>query len=145
MLLGLYVKNAELCFAVFATFAKEDTSFQRTLHLLPGALKKTGTGLGKLGVASNVVGPTLRALQPFARALGPAQEATRQSVETTTPILKNQIRPFARQILPVAVRGGAFPINPVTRRYIEDALRGEQLLNYRRPAAPICALVPWAK
>jgi phospholipid/cholesterol/gamma-HCH transport system substrate-binding protein len=87
--------------AVFATFAAEDSSFQRTLQLLPGALRKTGAGLGKLGVASDVVGPTLHALTPFARALAPAQEATKQSVETTTPIIKNEIRPFARKILPV--------------------------------------------
>jgi phospholipid/cholesterol/gamma-HCH transport system substrate-binding protein len=87
--------------AVFATFAAEDSSFQRTLQLLPGALHKTGVGLGKLGAASDVAGPTLHALTPFARALAPAQEASKESVETTTPIIKNQIRPFARKILPV--------------------------------------------
>jgi phospholipid/cholesterol/gamma-HCH transport system substrate-binding protein len=87
--------------AVFATFAAEDSSFQRTLQLLPGALRKTGVGLGKLGAASDVVGPTLHALTPFARALAPAQEAAKRSVETTTPIIKNEIRPFARKIQPV--------------------------------------------
>jgi len=87
--------------AVFATFAAQDASFQRTLRLLPGALKKTGAGLGKLGAASDVAGPTLSALQPTARALAPGEEASRRAVETTTPIIKNQIRPFARQILPV--------------------------------------------
>jgi hypothetical protein len=43
----------------------------------------------------------------------------------------------ARRILPVAVRGGQFPINPITRRHIEDVLRQKGLLNHRRPAAPI--------
>ena len=33
--------------AVFATFAKEDADFRRTLHLLPGALEKTGNELGE--------------------------------------------------------------------------------------------------
>ncbi|MCW2969775.1 MAG: hypothetical protein JWO23_902 [Solirubrobacterales bacterium] len=87
--------------AVFATFAKEDANVQQTLRLLPGALKKAGTGLGKLGTASRVLGPALRKLQPFASALGPANEATRRLANKTTPIIKNEIRPFARQILPV--------------------------------------------
>jgi phospholipid/cholesterol/gamma-HCH transport system substrate-binding protein len=87
--------------SVFATFAKEDANFQSTLHLLPGALKKAGTGLGKLGAASSQLGPTLHALVPFAKSLGPAEVATQRSVAATTPIFKNEIRPFARQILPV--------------------------------------------
>lgn len=87
--------------AVFATFAKEDANVQKTLRLLPGALHKTGTGLGKLATATSVLGPTLHKLQPFASALGPAQEATRRLALKTTPIIKNEIRPFARQILPV--------------------------------------------
>jgi phospholipid/cholesterol/gamma-HCH transport system substrate-binding protein len=87
--------------AVFATFAKEEANLQKTLHLLPGALKKTGTGLGKLAVASSKVGPTLRALDPFAKATGPGNEATRRLAIKTKPVIQNQIRPFAREVLPV--------------------------------------------
>jgi phospholipid/cholesterol/gamma-HCH transport system substrate-binding protein len=87
--------------AVFATFAKEDRNFQSTLRLLPGALKKSGEGFGKLAVATSVLGPTLHKLQPFASSLGPAQEATTRLANETTPVIKNEIRPFARQILPV--------------------------------------------
>jgi phospholipid/cholesterol/gamma-HCH transport system substrate-binding protein len=87
--------------AVFATFAKEEANLQKTLHLLPGALKKFGTGLGKLGVASSKVGPTLRALDPFAKAVGPGNEATRRLAIKTKPVIQNQIRPFAREVLPV--------------------------------------------
>jgi phospholipid/cholesterol/gamma-HCH transport system substrate-binding protein len=87
--------------AVFATFRQEDADFERTLHLLPSALRKTGSGLGRLATATDQLGPALHKLQPFARALGPANEATRKLAEKTTPILKNEIRPFARQILPV--------------------------------------------
>jgi phospholipid/cholesterol/gamma-HCH transport system substrate-binding protein len=86
--------------AVFAVFAKEDQNVQSTLRLLPGALAKTRSGLGKLATATNVLGPTLRALHPFAVSLGPAQEATRRLSLKTTPIIRDQIRPFARQILP---------------------------------------------
>ncbi|HEV3035457.1 MAG TPA: MlaD family protein [Solirubrobacteraceae bacterium] len=87
--------------AVFKTFAHEDASFKKTLALLPGALHKTGVGLGKLATATHVLAPTLHELDPFARALGPANEATRKVSLKTTPIIKNEIRPFAREILPV--------------------------------------------
>jgi phospholipid/cholesterol/gamma-HCH transport system substrate-binding protein len=87
--------------AVFATFRQEDANFERTLHLLPSALRKTGKGLGTLATATDQLGPALRKLQPFAQALGPGNEATRRLAEKTTPIFKNEIRPFARQILPV--------------------------------------------
>jgi phospholipid/cholesterol/gamma-HCH transport system substrate-binding protein len=86
--------------AVFATFAKEDRNLQSTLHLLPGALTKTRSGLGKLATAAHVLGPTLHKLQPFASSLGPANEATRKLARATTPIIKNEVRPFAREILP---------------------------------------------
>jgi phospholipid/cholesterol/gamma-HCH transport system substrate-binding protein len=87
--------------AVFATFAQEDANVRNTLRLLPGALRKTGSGLGKLATATNQLGPALHKLQPFASSLGPANEATRRLALKTTPVLKNEIRPFARQILPI--------------------------------------------
>ncbi len=87
--------------AVFGTFAKEDASVQSTLRLLPGALKKTNLGLGKIAVSSTLVGSTLHELDPFAKALAPAQEATKALALKTTPVFKNEIRPFAREIEPV--------------------------------------------
>ncbi|HSZ13292.1 MAG TPA: MlaD family protein [Solirubrobacteraceae bacterium] len=87
--------------AVLGTFAKEDASFKKTLQVLPGALHKTGVGLGKLATATHVLAPTLHDLLPFARALGPANEATRKLSQKTAPIIKNEVRPFAREILPV--------------------------------------------
>ncbi|HUB74089.1 MAG TPA: MlaD family protein [Solirubrobacteraceae bacterium] len=87
--------------AVFATFRKEEAAFRKTLALLPGALHKTGVGLSKLATATHVLGPTLHELEPFARALGPANEATRKLSLQSTPIIKNEVRPFAREIVPV--------------------------------------------
>jgi phospholipid/cholesterol/gamma-HCH transport system substrate-binding protein len=86
--------------AVFATFAKEDQNLQSTLHLLPGALRKAKSGLGKLGTAAEVLGPTLHKLQPFASSLGPANAATARMARVVAPILRNEVRPFAREILP---------------------------------------------
>jgi phospholipid/cholesterol/gamma-HCH transport system substrate-binding protein len=92
--------------AVFKVFAAEDHNVQRLIALLPGALHKTDVGLGKLATASNVLGPTLHKLLPFASSLAPAQEATKRLANETTPVIKNEIRPFARQILPVVNRLG---------------------------------------
>jgi phospholipid/cholesterol/gamma-HCH transport system substrate-binding protein len=92
--------------AVFETFAKEDANLQSTLHLLPGALGKTGKALGKLSTASNEVGPALHKLDPFAKALGPAQHATKTLAIKTAPIIQNEIRPFAREILPTVTELG---------------------------------------
>jgi len=47
-----------------------------------------------------VLGPTLHKLKPFASALGPANEATRKLSLVTKPIIENELRPFAREILP---------------------------------------------
>ncbi len=87
--------------AVFKTFAEQDQNFQRTLKLLPSTLSKTKSGLGKLARSAAVVGPTLTKLEPFANALAPAQVASRSLFKTSTPIIKNEVRPFARKILPV--------------------------------------------
>jgi phospholipid/cholesterol/gamma-HCH transport system substrate-binding protein len=92
--------------AVFAAFAKEEANLQKTLHLLPGALGKTGKALGKLAIASDQVGPALHKLDPFAKSLGPAQHATKELALKTTPIIKNEIRPFAREILPTVTELG---------------------------------------
>src|SRR5579859_1128950 len=70
--------------AVFATFAKEDHNVQETLHLLPGALTKTRSGLGKLATAASLLGPTLHELRPFARSLAAGQRATIRLAHTTT-------------------------------------------------------------
>lgn len=49
----------------------------------------------------------------------------------------------ACQVLPVAVRGGQFPIDPITRMHIKDVLEHEELLNHRRPASWRAATCSW--
>jgi phospholipid/cholesterol/gamma-HCH transport system substrate-binding protein len=103
--------------SVFQTFAEQQHSFERTIALLPGALAKTKSGLGKLATASAVTGSTLHKLEPFAKNLAPAQEASRVLFKQSTPIFKNQLRPFAREVEPIVSQlepslkelGEAFP------------------------------------
>ncbi len=92
--------------AVFKVFAEQNQNVQRTLRLFPGALAKTKTGFAKLAKTSSLAGTTLRALEPFAKALGPAQEAGRKSFLETTPIIKNQVRPYTREVVPVITELG---------------------------------------
>ncbi len=87
--------------AALGVFAQQDHAVQATLHELPGTLRQTREGLGKLAIATSVAGPTLQKLEPFAKALGPAQQQLQPFLRTTTPIIKNEIRPFTREIEPV--------------------------------------------
>ena len=48
----------------------------------------------------------------------------------------------AQRILPVAVRGGQFPVNPVTRVHIDAAIKAARLLNYRRADLPVFPFAP---
>jgi phospholipid/cholesterol/gamma-HCH transport system substrate-binding protein len=86
--------------AVFATLAGQDANLRAAVRQLPGALHETSTTLAKVDRLAKVLGPTLQDLRPGARALGPALRDTRPFLTTTTPIIKNQIRPFTRAALP---------------------------------------------
>jgi phospholipid/cholesterol/gamma-HCH transport system substrate-binding protein len=87
--------------ASLGAFAQQDQAVQATVRELPEALRKTSAGLGKLTTAANVAAPTLRKLEPFAKALGPAQQQIQPFARATTPIIKNELRPFAREIEPI--------------------------------------------
>ncbi|HXA55625.1 MAG TPA: hypothetical protein VNV37_12195, partial [Solirubrobacteraceae bacterium] len=87
--------------AVFAIFSREDRQVQETLRELPAVLKQANHGFGKLATAARVTGSTLHALEPFATSLAPAQQAARASFKAITPILRDEVRPLFRQILPV--------------------------------------------
>ncbi|MHB8491942.1 MAG: MlaD family protein [Solirubrobacteraceae bacterium] len=91
---------------VFRVFASQDANVERTLHLLPGALGKTQSGLSRLATAAHFLGPTLAALHPFAQDLAPAEKASRSFLRKTTPIIANQIRPFTREAGPAIAKLG---------------------------------------
>jgi phospholipid/cholesterol/gamma-HCH transport system substrate-binding protein len=92
-----FIENSN---AVFATFASQDAHLREAVRELPDALGETTTTLTKVDRLARVLGPTLEDLRPGARALGPALRETRPFLTTTTPILKNEIRPFTRAALP---------------------------------------------
>jgi len=70
--------------------------------LLPGTLQQTSQTLGKVQAFAAQSGPTLSALLPFARAFGPALSASRPLFRDTTPVIRNQLRPFSVAVQPLA-------------------------------------------
>jgi phospholipid/cholesterol/gamma-HCH transport system substrate-binding protein len=86
---------------VFRSFARQDQNLRAALGELPGTLDATKTALTKAGTMAHELGPTLAALRPGARALGPSLAATRPFLHETTPIVRDQLRPFARDARPV--------------------------------------------
>jgi phospholipid/cholesterol/gamma-HCH transport system substrate-binding protein len=86
---------------VFQHFANQDANLQRTIALLPSALRDTNRALGQAKTFADEAGPALQALRPGARALGPSLVATRPFLHETTPIIRDQLRPFTRVATPV--------------------------------------------
>jgi phospholipid/cholesterol/gamma-HCH transport system substrate-binding protein len=92
-----FVENSN---AVFAVLASQDANLRASVSELPGALDATTTTLAKVDRLATVLGPTLTDLDPGAQQLDDALRQLRPFLTTTTPILKNQIRPFTRAALP---------------------------------------------
>jgi len=96
--LGTFVDNSN---TVFKHFANQDANLQRTIALLPSALRDTNRALRQATAFADQAGPALAALRPGARALGPSLVATRPFLRETTPIIRDQLRPFTRVATPV--------------------------------------------
>ena len=86
--------------ANFEAFASEETALREALQLFPEALDQTETTLRSTSALAAELGPALQRLRPFARNLGPALEKTQPFFRETTPIIRDQIRPFARDVQP---------------------------------------------
>ena len=67
---------------------------------LPGTLNQTASTLGKVDTLAQQMGPTFEALRPPFRKLDDANKAVLPFVKEAAPILKNQVRPFARAAQP---------------------------------------------
>jgi phospholipid/cholesterol/gamma-HCH transport system substrate-binding protein len=116
---------------VFQAFANQDANLRASLQELPGALEATNTTLAKVDKLGKVLGPTLGDLRPGARALGPTLVQTRPFLQQTTPIIQNQLRPFARAALPVVkvLRPAARDLATVTPKLTTSVKVLNRLLN----------------
>ena len=82
--------------AVFRSFAAEDENVSAFVSKLPATLGETKTALAKADTLGDELGPTLEALRPAFRELDDANEAVIPLAEQGTPIVRDEIRPFAR-------------------------------------------------
>jgi phospholipid/cholesterol/gamma-HCH transport system substrate-binding protein len=114
--------------AVFQAFASQDSNIRATLQELPPSLTQAQSTLGKVQTLADVLGPTAEALRPAARNLAPAQRAIRPFLVQSTPVIRDQIRPFTRIATPVvsALRPAAKDLTALT----PDLTSVFRVLNY---------------
>jgi phospholipid/cholesterol/gamma-HCH transport system substrate-binding protein len=84
--------------AVFASFAKQQQAIRGTLREFPSTLQATRSGLGASDKLSLTLRKALPALIPSAAALKPGLVATQRLFRDTLPPIRDQIRPFTRQV-----------------------------------------------
>jgi phospholipid/cholesterol/gamma-HCH transport system substrate-binding protein len=82
--------------AVFDSFAAEDENVSAFVAKLPGALRSTRVALEKVHPYARRLGPALESLRPPFRKLDEANRAVLPFVNEAAPIVRDEIRPFAR-------------------------------------------------
>ncbi len=86
--------------AALGNFANQQASIQEALREFPAALRAGNAGLASSKRFSDVAYPALTALIPQAQASVPAFKATERLFTQTTPPIRDQIRPFTREVRP---------------------------------------------
>lgn len=97
-------------------FADVEASLRESLRELPPTLTETRTALASSDQLSKVLGPTSEALIPAAQAFLPAQQSAQKLFADTTEPIRDQIRPFARDVqVPVShLKQAADPLADTT-------------------------------
>ena len=84
--------------AVLQVFAEQEASIRAALRELPPTLRETRAALKGADEFALVSKPALRDSLPGARALAPALRALRPFLRETADPIRDQIRPFTRQV-----------------------------------------------
>jgi phospholipid/cholesterol/gamma-HCH transport system substrate-binding protein len=87
---------------VFRRFDNQNAALAKTLELLPGTLQTAQPALVKLDKLGATLTTGLKRLSPGAKDLGPTLASLRSFSKQTTPVLRDQIRPFTRAAQPTA-------------------------------------------
>lgn len=100
-------------------FANEQESIQAALREFPAALRAGRAGLASSNRFSKVATPAFTKLIPQAQALTPAFRATERLFAQTTAPIRDQIRPFTREIRPVLTHGAeaSVPFGKTVRNF----------------------------
>jgi phospholipid/cholesterol/gamma-HCH transport system substrate-binding protein len=105
--------------AALGNFANQQQSIQNALQAFPSTLRAANAGLASSNRFSQAAAPALTKLIPQAQALTPAFKATERLFSQTTVPIRDQIRPFTRQIRPVLTHTneGSEPLNKTVRGF----------------------------
>jgi phospholipid/cholesterol/gamma-HCH transport system substrate-binding protein len=87
--------------AALGNFANQQESVQEAFREFPAALEAAKAGLASSNRFSQVAYPSLVKLIPQAQALTPAFKATEKLFAETTAPIRDQIRPFTREVRPL--------------------------------------------
>jgi phospholipid/cholesterol/gamma-HCH transport system substrate-binding protein len=100
-------------------FANQQESVQAAFEEFPSSLQAARAGLASSNRFSQVAYPTLIQLIPQAQALTPAFRATERLFDETTEPIRDQIRPFTREVRPVLTHSAeaAEPFEKTVRNF----------------------------
>jgi phospholipid/cholesterol/gamma-HCH transport system substrate-binding protein len=93
--------------AALEAFASEESNLSAAIGKLPGALGETRTALVKAERLGNRLGPALESLRPAFRKLDGANQQVLPLAREGTPIVRDELRPFARIAAPYLEDFGA--------------------------------------
>jgi phospholipid/cholesterol/gamma-HCH transport system substrate-binding protein len=105
--------------AALGNFANQQQAIQESLQAFPAALRAGNAGLASSRRFSQVAYPALTGLIPQAQALTPAFKATERMFSQTTAPIRDQIRPFTREIRPLLTTAneGSQPLNKTVKGF----------------------------
>jgi phospholipid/cholesterol/gamma-HCH transport system substrate-binding protein len=105
--------------AALGNFAHQQQSIQESLREFPAALRAGNAGLASSKRFSDAAYPALTGLIPQAQASVSAFKATARMFSQTTVPIRDQIRPFTRQVRPVLTHAneGSGPLNKTVRSF----------------------------
>jgi phospholipid/cholesterol/gamma-HCH transport system substrate-binding protein len=100
-------------------FANQQQAIQEAFQEFPATLRATQEGLASSNRFSLVAAPALTKLIPQAQASTPAFHATEKLFSQTLAPIRDQIRPFTREIRPVLVDAneGSKPLEKTVRNF----------------------------
>jgi len=105
--------------AALGNFANQQDAIQEALIEFPATLEAQKSGLASANRFSQASYPALTGLIPQAQALTPAFKATERLFAQTTAPIRDQIRPFTREIRPLLTQAaeGAEPLSKTVRNF----------------------------
>ncbi len=86
----------------FRAISSQSAQLEDALTLLPSTLQQSTVTFDKLRAFGQASASSASRLIPWAHALAPALIAARPLFRDTTPVIKNQLRPFSVAVQPVA-------------------------------------------